>query len=334
MWDFVGIFVLGILLGFIFVWGAIKSFPFLGLLDFPERYNLKRPKLPYPGGLVYFLLAFGIFFLDANFWILIPFLLLLGGLSFWDDLSPLSAHFRLLSQVLVASGVYFVGVQIEFIGNPFAETNFELAQQFPVISFLLTVFWVLMLINALNWFDGISGLAVGVSGVGFLTLGVLGIIKPELFFDSTHTSLTLSNLYLGGLCLGGWYFFWKKKIILGDTGSVVLGFLLAMMSLFSGAKIATTLLVLGLPLIDFFWVIFRRVFVNRKSPFSGDEQHLHHLLSRKIGESKTSILLVFISSIFGVIALFVSGIEKIGALIILFCLILGLYVFAQKTCEK
>ncbi len=234
----------GMLLTIVSIWG----FPRLGLLDFPERYGLSRKKIPYPGGLIVVVLALLIGVLDARFMPALVGLGVIGVVSFWDDRYQLSAFFRLLVQVSVAIFIFVMGIRIDFIGNPLAQTNIDLYTQWPLISFGLTVFWIVVIQNALNWSDGIPGLSIGISGVGFLILGLLGWVRPELFFDLDHRSLTDANFYLSGICLGSFWFFWKKKIILGDTGSQVLGFLLAVMSIFSGAKIATTLLVLALPM--------------------------------------------------------------------------------------
>ncbi len=98
------------------------------------------------------------------------------------------------------------------------------------------------------------------------------------------------NFYIAGLCAGAFFFFWKGKIILGDTGSQVLGFLLAVFSIFLEPRLRQFFLVLGPP-------IFRCVcssfsvgfFIQKKSPFKGDLYHIHHNLSRKIGENKAVI---------------------------------------------
>jgi len=321
--EFAQIWFIGTILSMALTHSAIKFFPKLGLLDFPARYGLKRHRIPYPGGLILLFLSVGIFLIDPRFIILLPGLIILGIISFIDDRRSLSPFLRIAIHLAIAAELFWMGVQIKFIGNPFQGTNFELAQ-YPLISFFLTIVWIVMVQNAMNWFDGIRGLAIGVSGIGFLTLGLLGMVRPELFFDPSHMSLTMANFFLAGCCMGGFYWFWKQKIIMGDTGSQILGFLLATISIFSGAKIATTLLVLSLPVLDAVFVFFRRIFSDKKSPFSGDLSHLHHNLTRKFGESITSILLIVISGIFGTIALFFSGMLKLIGLVstVLFIFIL------------
>ena len=95
------------------------------------------------------------------------------------------------------------------------------------------------------------------------------------------------------------------------------------MSIFSGAKIATTLLVLGVPVLDAGFVIFRRIVLEKKSPFQGDFKHLHHNLARKMQEKKAVLLLMIISALFGGIALFLQRFEKLLALF----LVTGFIVF-------
>jgi len=325
---------IGLILGALFTWGAVKCFPKWGLLDFPERYGLVRERLPYPGGLILFLLSALLLFIDTGFWLLLLPLGVLGALSFIDDRYQVSALKRLIIQFWLALFLVLMGVQINFITNPFAETNFAIGVYAPWLAMLLTVVWIVAIQNAINWFDGLPGLSVGVSGVGFLILGGLGVLRPELFFDPAHATLTLGNFYLAGLCIGAWWWYWRGKIILGDTGSQVLGFLLAVMAIWSGAKIATTLIVLSLPLLDFGWVIFRRIVFDRKSPFSGDLGHIHHLLAHKVKKGRTvSLFLVLVSFCLGLSALFLEPMTKLWSFIGLVGFVIILNGWLWKTAK-
>ena len=320
--QMLNIFLLGLLPAAITTFLATKFFPKLNLLDFPERYGLKRKALPYPGGIIFLTLCFGIALLDNDFLVLFPSLLGLGLLSFLDDRTPIPAGFRIIMHLIFAALVFFLGVKINFISNPFLETNFELST-LPIVSFLATIGWIVLVQNAMNFFDGVGGLSIGVSGIGFLTLGALGLVRPELFFDTTHLPLTQANFFLAGLCLGGFWWFWQKKIILGDTGSQVLGFLLAVMSIFSGAKIATTLLVLGVPVLDAIFVIFRRTILEKKPPWKGDLLHLHHHFVRAWGEKPTAIFLIFCSGMLGTMAVSLTGMEKLWGILAVVILVWG-----------
>ena len=306
----------GVLGGGLMTWLALKVFPRLGWLDFPERYNLKRARLPYPGGVIFLIMALiGLALIEPLRALIIP-VLILGILSFKDDRSVVPAWLRLMVHIWLALFLVLQGVQIYFISNPFADTNFELATVFPIMAVVLTIGWMVAIQNAMNWFDGLPGLNVGISGVGFLTLALLGIIRPELWEDPVHMPLTIMNLYLAGVCLGGFWWFWQGKIILGDTGSQVLGWLLAVMAIFSGAKIATTLLVLSLPLLDFAWVIFRRIWFEKKSPLKGDLFHMHHLLATRTKSSKVTLYLVGGSLILGLGAVFLPSDAKLPSFIV------------------
>ncbi len=332
--EFYQLGLLGVMLSSVFLYFAIRYFPKLGLLDFPSRYGLKRQPIPYPGGLVLLLLSLGIGCIDVSFLPVMLGTVCIGVVSFYDDRFQLSPQFRLLVQLFVAGFIYYVGIRINFIGNPFSDTNIELWLYWPWISLLMTLLWIMIIQNAMNWFDGIPGLSVGISGVGFLVLGLLGVIRPELFFDLNHTALTMANFYLAGLCLGGLYFFWSKKILLGDTGSQVLGFLLAVMAIFSGAKIATTLLVLLIPLLDFFVVIARRLFLEKKSPLKGDLKHVHHHLSFKMGERLASLILITISFCLGLVAILLTGIWKAIFLFIFVVLVFYFILWLNKGTNR
>ncbi len=183
--EYIKIFLLGAVSALVLTRIALWIFPKINLLDFPERYGLTRARLPYPGGLVFVILAFGVVFIDEQFRVLLLPLIILAGLSFWDDIKHIPVLPRLTIHFLLGAYLFWQGVRIDFIGNPFHETNFELAE-LPLLSFLVTIFWILVLQNAMNFFDGIKGLTVGVSSVGFLALGILGLVRPELFLDPNH----------------------------------------------------------------------------------------------------------------------------------------------------
>lgn len=316
--------VFGLLLGVAGTYFAVRFWPKLGLLDFPERYGLKRDRLPYPGGLsLWFLALLGLWLVEPLRPLIVP-VVLLGYLSYRDDRKSIAAWFRLLSHIWIALFVVLQGIQIYYVSNPFADTNFALAQTLPWLSVALTIAWIVSIQNAMNWFDGLPGLNVGLSGVGFLTLALLGVVRPELWFDPDHFNLTLINFYLAALCMGAFWWYWQGKIILGDTGSQVLGWLLAVMAIFSGAKIATTLIVLSLPLLDFAWVIFRRMYFEKKSPFKGDLFHLHHLLAARSQAATVTLQLVGGSFLLGLAAVFLPADAKLPAFFVVAFLVLAL----------
>ncbi len=324
------LFCIGVLVSFLCVWGSLWFFPKIGLLDFPHRYNLSRPPIPYPGGIILLVLSLLFCIIFPIFWWLIPFLIVLGGISFWDDRTPLPALFRLCIHIALAIGLFWVGVRIQFIGNPFSDGDSLHIMQWPIIALGATVVWVIMIQNALNWFDGLPGLSVGISSIGFTTLGIFGLIRPELQWETNLPSFLLITFYLAGITLGAFLFFLRGKIILGDTGSQILGFLLAVFSLFAGTKIAVTLFVLCLPIIDSIFIVIRRISIDKKSPFSGDLFHMHHNFARLLGPQKTTVLFLIVSSFFGGSVLFLEGFTKIITLIGITTCVLFLNIYALK----
>jgi UDP-GlcNAc:undecaprenyl-phosphate GlcNAc-1-phosphate transferase len=252
----------------------VKFFPKLGLLDFPERYGKSREKIPYPGGITLVLLILAIL-LWQKLYILSGLTVILAGISFWDDRQNIAIFSRLLVQLLTAIIFAFFVSKIEFIGNPFGEGSFKLGQNLAIFA---TVIWIIAIQNAMNWFDGLKGLCVGVSGIGFLALGIFGLVRPEVLWETDLPVSLAITFSIAGILLGVWVAFFRGKILLGDTGSQVIGFLLAGFSIIAGTKIATTLLILGLPILDLILVIGRRIFIDKKSPFKGDLKHLHHLI--------------------------------------------------------
>lgn len=301
-------FIGSLIFSFLGSWLCVIVFPKLRLLDFPERYGLKRNKLPYPGGILFVLASAGFLLIDEQFWFLIPLIWLLGLISFIDDRQQIPARVRFILYILLISVVIIFGVQIDVIGNPLANTNISLPRY---IAVPITIAWIMGLQQAMNWFDGLKGLSVGVSGIGFFFMGILSVIRPELFFDPAHQSLMIAAWALAGLCLGAWWWYWQGRILLGDTGSQVLGFLLGVMSIFSGAKIGTTLMILALPLLDFVIVIARRIFIDKKSPFTGDQKHIHHLLRDKYSEKMSVVILLLGSILFGISSVLVSQQDKL-----------------------
>ena len=308
---------------------SVKIFPKIGLLDFPERYGKSREKIPYPGGLTLVLLIIALL-VWQKMYLLSGLVAILAGISFWDDRQNLPILPRFLTQLLTAVIFAIFIDKIDYIGNPFGVKSFAIPQN-PAI--FLTIIWIMAIQNALNWFDGLKGLCVGVSGIGFLSLGIFGLIRPEVLWESDLTLATTITFSIAGILLGSWLTFFRGKILLGDTGSQVLGFLLAVFSIMAGTKIATTLLILGLPIIDLGLVTLRRIFIDKKSPFQGDGKHLHHLISRKIGERKAVLLFMIISGIFAGISIFFTGWLKISALLLMAGIILGLYFYSWGQAE-
>ena len=168
-----------------------------------------------------------------------------------------------------------------------------------------SVFWILLLTNIMNFLDGVSGLTSGVSSVGFFILFILSLdTNLHLVDQSLLTSLSLiaSIISFVGFVLE--LPLLNPKVLLGDAGSMPMGFLLASLSMINGGKLATLGIVLLVPLFDGVFVILYRLYKGR-SPLIGDQNHLHHKLLDK-GFSRLQIISLYfvVTLVFGLMAIF------------------------------
>lgn len=242
--------------------------------------------------------------------------LLMFVVGAYDDCHELSAWPQLIAQVAAAGIAVASGVLIPGINSPLGgPITFE-----PWFAIPFTLFWLVGMMNTINWLDGIDGLAAGV-------VAIAGVV---LFVHSVNIgsqSIGLLALALVGTVLGFLLFnFSPAKIFMGSAGALVLGFLLGVLSILGPARVAFALLVLGIPILDVAWQIFSRLRAGR-SPFSADRTHLHHrLLDRGLSPRAIVLLYYAFSALSGflalslplplykLIALFVIG---VGALLLL-----------------
>jgi UDP-GlcNAc:undecaprenyl-phosphate/decaprenyl-phosphate GlcNAc-1-phosphate transferase len=315
---------------------AILVFPRLQLLDFPERYGLSRRRLPYPAGIVavaVFLIWYGstrtIGLQEAG---VIGAVAVLAIVSFMDDRTPLPPLVRLGVQIAAALLVFAAGSRIYTLTSPLGgilkldalTVNAGGFGVLPVWSGVFTVIWLLLTVNALNWFDGIPGQVSVISVIGFLMLGLLALLRNG---EPATAEIAFA---LAGIALAGCIFdFPPAKVIMGDTGSMFFGFMLGLLGVYSGGKVATVFLALGLPLLDALLVILRRLSSGR-SPLKGGQDHLHHLLLQRGWSERGVILLtVCIGTAFGTGALFMSTAQKGAAIGLLAMLVFGLSLYAS-----
>lgn len=249
--------------------------------------------------------------------------LLLGGtLDDKYNLPPKIQWFfpALASLIVVWSGI---GVGITEISNPFG-APFNLKFHILGIPFSAIFIWVWMMGMTFTTkiLDGLDGLVAGITFIGGLTLFALSLTDRINQPITATLAIILSGSLLGYLI----YAFHPASIFLGESGSTLCGFLLGVLSVILGGKIATALLVMGIPILDVAWVIVRRLWYG-SSPFSGDRKHLHHrLLDIGFTHRGAVLILYSITAIFGFTAIFLQSLGKLIALIILFCFMIGLAV--------
>lgn len=263
-------------------------------------------------------------------------ILCVGGIL--DDIYTLSAKwswvFPALASLLCV--VFGIGVGIKFITNPFGGILYFGDDIFGIpISGVFTFVWLMGMTYTTKILDGMDGLVSGIGIIASLTLFFLSL-TPKVNQPVTASLAIL----LTGACLGFlFYNFNPASIFLGEGGSTLIGFLLGVISIILGGKIATALLVMGIPILDVAWAIFRRI-QSGVSPFVGDRKHLHfRLLDIGLNQRQAVYVLWLISAVFGFFAVFLQSLGKLVALVILVFVMVALgvlvaYVYRRKELKK
>jgi UDP-N-acetylmuramyl pentapeptide phosphotransferase/UDP-N-acetylglucosamine-1-phosphate transferase len=157
------------------------------------------------------------------------------------------------------------------------------------------------------------------------TIGAIILFFVSLFWDVPLSGTSVLALILAGTLLGFLPYNWHPaRIFLGES-SLFVGFMLGILSIISGGKLATALLIVGIPVLDVIWVIFRRMFREHRSPFQADRKHLHHrLFDIGLSHRQVVMLFYFITLLFGTSSIFLQSQQKVLALAILIVFMLGL----------
>jgi UDP-GlcNAc:undecaprenyl-phosphate GlcNAc-1-phosphate transferase len=228
----------------------------------------------------------------------------------------------LASLIVVWSGI---GVGITKISNPFGSPIFiGYNFQFLIFNFQLSAFlvwlWMMGMTFTTKLLDGLDGLCSGVGLIGALTMFALSLTSKV----NQPITASIAIIFAGALLGFLFYNFNPASIFLGEGGSTFVGFMLGVLSIILGAKIATALLVMGIPILDVAWAILRRIIYNR-SPFKGDRQHLHfRLLDIGLSQKQAVLVLYAISAIFGGTAIFLHSYGKLIDLVILFLVMMAI----------
>jgi len=225
-----------------------------------------------------------------------------------DDAYHITPWSKLLGQfagaVLLVSG----GIEIAQVGNPFTGALVSLG----VISSLVTVLWIVGISNTVNISDGVDGLVSGVTVISSLILAILS------YKTGHHEAAELALIFCGAVSAFWIYNFHPAKIFLGDSGSLFIGFFLATMGFVGGAKLATALLILGVPILDGGFTVLYRL-IHGRPVYEGDRNHLHfRLLGYGLTQVQVAGIFYAISLTMGLVALFISGMQKVWALGLLF----------------
>jgi UDP-GlcNAc:undecaprenyl-phosphate GlcNAc-1-phosphate transferase len=236
-----------------------------------------------------------------------------------DDLLDLRARWQLFGQVLLALLAVLLGIGIEVIANPFGQGVIRFNEPF---SIGFTVFWIVGMINSINWIDGLDGLSTGIGLIAAVTLGLISLTT-----QISQPLIAVLCFALAGALAGflRWNFH-PASIFMGTSGVQFVGYTLAVLSILGSAKVAVALLVLGVPILDTFWLIVRRV-SERRSPFTADKAHIHHrLLDLGLSHRDTVLVIYAICAGLGLVALLLSEVNQVYAFLGVF-LVSGLVLF-------
>ncbi len=302
-------------------WLGIK----FGIIDHPDHRKVHQEVVPCSGGLGIYLGFFGSLLLAlwarfipdqqrdtiVNLSFISALLVLLG---IHDDKRGVSPYKKFLGQVIIVLGAIGFGLRINRFTNPFGGT-FDLGW----LGIPITLFWFLGFINTINLIDGLDGLSSGIVAITSLTLLLISFFFGDIVFSIMIAALAGTTLSFLRFNL-----FHKKKIFLGDNGSMLLGLLLGSIAIIGSREGAVfgvlliTLLCLGIPIYDTATAISRRL--KKGVPvFSPDDEHLHHrLLKDGISQREAVFVLYGVTFILGLIGLFsiFSHDPRVAAIII------------------
>lgn len=284
-----------------------------GLLDKPDARKIHSHPTPRLGGVAIWICTILSFFalILLSYYphrSLLSGLLLGSSLMFLlglvDDVYCLSAKFKFIIQISIATIVFFLGVKITSVFIPVI----GLVEIPKLLSYILTIGWITGISNAVNFIDGVDGLAGSVITISSVTLGIILVALVPSDVVGALVAFILAGSMLGFLT----YNFHPAKIFMGDSGALFAGFLLSTLSVIYSMKtndwkMYVPLLILAVPIMDITFSSVRRI-LKGTSPFVADAEHIHHkLLKLGLSQNKAVLLLVAFSIIMGGLATFIAA---------------------------
>ena len=284
-----------------------------GLMDKPNERKIHSHPIPRLGGVAIWICSILSFFslILLSYYphrSLLSGLLLGSSLIFLlgliDDIYGLGAKFKFINQITIASIVFCLGVKITQIFVPFI----GLVELHPILSYFGTIAWIVGISNAVNFIDGVDGLAGSVITISSVTLGLIAVALVPSDTVSSLIAFILAGSMLGFLT----YNFHPAKIFMGDSGALFAGFLLSVLSIMyqmkaTDIKMYVPLLILAVPILDITFSSLRRI-LKGTSPFVADAEHIHHkLLKFGFSQNKAVLILVAFSIVMGGIATYIAA---------------------------
>ena len=314
---------------------VILIFKKFKLFDDPSKHTLAKVVHNYPvprgGGIpIFFGLLSSLLFLPLDqhlkgIFIGVLITLFIGLLDdiFEEKIHPLV---RLTGNFLAAGAVVFSGIGIPFLNNPLggviALNNPQACFLFLgetrciwILADIFAIIWIVWCMNFVGWSGGIEGQFPGIIVIAALTIAGISL---KFSADIAQWPVTILALILAGAYFGflPWNFF-PQKIMPGYSGKTIAGFLLAVLSILTTAKVATLMLVLGIPLIDAVYLVVKRI-LSGKSPIWGNKEHFHHrLLDLGWSKKKIAVFYWIITLFLGILALNLNSKQKFYTMLML-----------------
>ncbi|MFA5407309.1 MAG: MraY family glycosyltransferase [Bacilli bacterium] len=310
---------------------------YIGAIARPNERSVHHEEMPQLGGLAIFsgfILGYMLFAEQTvmmNSILIGSFIIIITGII--DDINPIKAKYKWIAQLASASIVVFYGrILLKDI------SAFGYYITFDIWTYPVTLFFIVAMINAINLIDGLDGLAAGISSIYFLTIGIISFILNTV----GGLDIVLSFIMLGSTLGFLIHNFHPAKIFMGDTGSMFLGFIIAVIALLGFKNVTLTsfivpILILAVPILDTLFAILRRL-INKQPISQADKQHLHHqLLKMNFSHTATVLIIYYIDALFAFASIvYVIKDAKIGIFlyIILLAIVLWFVITTNVVVNK
>ena len=326
--------VLMVLVPFIFVALIIpfvkKLAKQIGAMDIPRTRHIHKEPMPKLGGVAIFLgfllgyMLFGTPSSQMNSILIASFVIILIGVV--DDIIELKPSVKFIGQLASSLIIALYGqILLQDV------SMFGMYINFGVLSYPITVFFILGCINCMNLIDGLDGLSGGISSIYYLTILAICLITGKFGLDYVMTAVMLGST-LGFLV----HNFHPATIFAGDSGSMFMGFTISVIALLGFKNVTLTsliipLLILAIPILDTIFAIIRRL-LKGESPSKADKFHIHHqLLNRNFSQTSTVLIIYFINILFAVASIVYMLKDRVWGYIIYGILLIIVILFVAKT---
>ncbi|HLB50694.1 MAG TPA: MraY family glycosyltransferase [Patescibacteria group bacterium] len=305
-------------------------------VSFPKRRTEKRHIHPQNvsrlGGVAIIAAFLVTVFLDphlvisSQLWGIVVASALILAVGLLDDLREIDWRTQLFFHIAVGAIIFIMGIRVEYITNPFGGLLFLTIGTSLLPGILFVIGWIVLMMNVMNWSDGVDGVSGSIATIGALTIFGL-TLSPEV----NQPPVGIIAMAFAGAVLGFLLFnFYPARIVAGTSGSLFMGFMLGALAIFAGAKIATALLIMAIPITDALWVLWER-FRSGESLTAPDQRHLHYrLLALGWSQRQVAVFLASFTTLIGAVALNTRTIGKAITLILVGIIIFGMLALVKK----